>query len=104
MAASPVVVDIPHSLGREAAKARLRANAGSIGAHIPGGVAALETDWPSPDRMVIDLVAMGQRLNVSLDVGDSSIRVSIVLPGMLGFMGDAIAAEVRRRGGQLLLA
>ena len=100
---APTVVDIPHSLGREVARQRLRDNIGSLGSHIPGGVAALESSWPSADRMIIELVAMGQRLTVTLDVEDSLVRVTFTLPGMLGFMAGAIAGAVRKKGGQLLL-
>ena len=103
MAAVPTIVDIPHKLGREVAKTRLRANVGNLGDHIPGGLAALETAWPSADRMVIALVAMGQRLTVTLDVTDDNVRASFLLPGMLAFMADAISARVRHQGSQLLL-
>jgi hypothetical protein len=101
--ATPTIVDIPHNLGREAAKARLRANIGNLGDHIPGGLAALEASWPGPDQMLIVLEAMGQRLTVTLDVADTSVRASFMLPGALGFMADAISAAVRRQGSQLLL-
>jgi Putative polyhydroxyalkanoic acid system protein (PHA_gran_rgn) len=101
--ATPTIVDIPHNLGREAAKARLRANIGSLGDYIPGGLAALDTNWPGPDQMVIALEAMGQRLTVTLDVADSNVRATFMLPGMLSFMADAITAAVRRQGSQLLL-
>ncbi len=101
--AIPTVVDIPHNLGREAAKARLNANIGRLGDHIPGGLAALAATWPGPDRMLIELEAMGQRLTVTLDVGDTNVRASFTLPGMLAFMADAITAGVRRGGSQLLL-
>lgn len=53
--------------------------------------------------MVIELVAMSQRLTVMLDVEDSLVRVTFTLPGMLGFMAGAIAGAVRKKGGQLLL-
>jgi hypothetical protein len=100
---TPTVVDIPHSLGREAAKARLAGNIGSLGRHIPGGIADLQTTWPAPDRMLVTLRAMGQNLSVTLDIGDSVVRASFMLPGVLGFMADAISAAVRREGSQLLL-
>ena len=101
--ATPTIVDIPHNLGREAAKARLRANIGNLGDHIPGGVAAMEATWPGPDQMLIALEAMGQRLSVTLDIGDTNVRASFMLPGMLAFMADAITAAVRRQGSRLLL-
>lgn len=101
--AIPTVVDIPHNLGREAAKARLRDNISSLGAHIPGGIAALAASWPAADQMLVTLEAMGQRLAVTLDIDDTRVRVSFLLPGMLGFMADAITAGVRREGSRLLL-
>lgn len=101
--AAPTVVDIPHNLGREAAKARLNANIGNLGQHIPGGIAELASNWPSPDRMAVELLAMGQRLSITLDVGDTAVRATFTLPGMLGFMADAISAAVRREGSRLLL-
>jgi hypothetical protein len=97
------VVDIPHSLGREVARQRLRDNVGDLGRHIPGGIAELATDWPTPDRLVIDLTAMGQRLTATIDIEDTVVHVSFVLPGMLSFMAGAISAAVRNKGGQLLL-
>ncbi|MEY2882669.1 MAG: hypothetical protein RL490_393 [Pseudomonadota bacterium] len=100
---NPTVVDIPHKLGREAAKARLAAGMGSLGDHIPGGVAEVLTEWTSPDRMALTVVAMGQRLMATLDVTDTLVRVSFTLPGMMGFMAGAIAAAVRREGDKLLL-
>lgn len=97
------IVDIPHKLGREAAKARLAAGMGSLGDHIPGGVAEVITTWPSADRMDLAVVAMGQRLTATLDVTDTLVRVSFTLPGMLGFMAGTIAAAVRREGDKMLL-
>ncbi|WP_426167974.1 polyhydroxyalkanoic acid system family protein [Sandarakinorhabdus sp. DWP1-3-1] len=96
-------VDIPHNLGRAVARQRLRDNVGDLGRHIPGGVAALETRWPVEDQLVIDLTAMGQGVTATIDVEDSLVRVSFALPGMLSFLGGAIASAVRSKGSQLLL-
>ena len=100
---TPTVVDIPHNLGREAAKQRLRDNIGDLGRHIPGGIGELQTRWPGPDRMVIELAAKGQRVTATLDIEDTVVRATFVLPGMLSFMAGAIASAVRREGSQLLL-
>jgi hypothetical protein len=101
--AVPTVVDIPHSLGREVARQRLRDNIGSMGRHIPGGIAAMETSWPSPDRMALSVTAMGQQISATLDIEDRLVRASFVLPGMLGMMAGLIAATVEREGARLLL-
>ncbi|MDB5717412.1 MAG: hypothetical protein JWM38_839 [Sphingomonas bacterium] len=53
--------------------------------------------------MALEVAAMGQRLSATLDVEDRLIRVSLVLPPMLGFMSGAISAAVQRKGAELLL-
>nr|WP_310522966.1 polyhydroxyalkanoic acid system family protein [Polymorphobacter sp.] len=102
--AKPTIVDIPHQLGREAAKQRLRDQVGELAGHIPGGMADVQSTWPSADRMVIEIMAMGQRVTATLDVEDHIVRATFVLPGLLSFMGGAIEAAVRRKGGQVLLS
>ncbi len=100
---TPTVVDIPHNLGREVARQRLRDNIASMGRHVPGGIAAVETSWPSPDRMALTVIAMGQQITATLDIEDRLVRASFILPGMLGMMGGMIAAAVEREGSRLLL-
>ena len=101
--ANPTIVDIPHSLGRDEARRRLNDNIGDLARHIPGGIGEIQTRWSGADRMTIELTAIGQRVTATLDIEDALVRVSFVLPGLLGVMGGAIAAAVRREGGQLLL-
>lgn len=101
--AEPTVVDIPHSLGREVARQLLRDNIGDMGRHIPGGVADLQTSWPTSDRMIIEIVAMNQRVTATVDIEDTLVRATFVLPGMLGMLSGLIATAVRREGGKLLL-
>lgn len=97
------IVEIPHALGRDTARQRLRDNIGDIGRHIPGGIAALDTRWQSADRLEIELAALGQRVSATVEVEDRLVRVAFELPGMLSFMAGAITAAVRREAGQLLL-
>ena len=101
---TPTTVSITHSLGREEARRRIKARLGDLARHIPGGVAQLETAWPSADRMTLDLVAMGQRLSASLDIEDRAVVVTMLLPPLLGMMSGVIASAVRDKGEQLLLA
>ena len=101
--AKPTIVDIPHQLGREAAKQRLRAEVGSLAGYIPGGVADVQSSWPTADRMIIEIMALGQRVTATLDVEERNVRATFVLPALLSFMAGAIEAAVRRKGGQLLI-
>lgn len=101
--ASPTVVDIPHNLGRAGARERLAARVGDLPGHIPGGVAEVKSSWPTADRMIIEITALGQGVMATLDIEDTKVRASFTLPAMLGFMAGAIEAAVRKRGAQLLL-
>jgi hypothetical protein len=101
--AAPTIVDIPHGLGRVAARERLAARVGDLPGHIPGGIAEVRSSWPTPDRMVLEVMALGQSVTATLDVEDTVVRATFVLPAMLSFMAGAIKAAVRKRGEQLLL-
>ena len=101
--ANPTIIDIPHDLGREEAKRRMRARIGELAGHIPGGMAEVASSWPAEDRMAVDVKALGQSVAATLDVGDTAIRVSLMLPPLLGMMAGRIAEVVQRKGGALLL-
>jgi hypothetical protein len=100
---NPTTVSVPHNLSREEVRRRLRSRVGELGRHIPGGVADLQTGWPSEDRMTLDIVAMSQRLSATLDIEDKAVRVTMILPPLLGMMSGLIARAVQEKGGQLLL-
>lgn len=100
--ASPLVVEIPHALGRAEARRRMRARIGDLASKIPGG-AAVSSSWPAEDRMAVDVRAMGQSIGVLLDVEETLVRATIALPPMLALLAGPIAAMVRETGGKLLL-
>ena len=100
--AAPLVVDIPHTLGRAEAKRRMTTRIGGLASKIPGG-ATVSSSWPGEDRMALEVRAMGQSIGATLDVGDTSIRATIALPTMLALMAGPLAAMVRETGGRLLL-
>lgn len=97
---NPIVVDLPHSLGAAEAKRRIENGMGSLSSHIPGG-ADVRSDWTG-DRMNLFVRALGQEVNVKIDVFDAVVRVEVLLPPALGFFGRAIEKVLRRQGTVLL--
>ncbi|WP_347304072.1 polyhydroxyalkanoic acid system family protein [Croceibacterium sp. TMG7-5b_MA50] len=95
-------VAIPHTLGREAARERLRSRAHTLGDAIPGGAAQVTTDWPTPDRMHLNITAMGQVVDGHVDVQDSQLLFDVTLPAMLSFLEPMIAGAIRQQGPKLL--
>lgn len=97
-------VAIPHNLGREEVRRRLRDNSHRIGDNIPGGMAEVKTHWPSEDRMAMSIAAMGQMLNGHVDVEDDKVVFHMVLPPALGFLKPMIDAAIRDQGHKMLEA
>ena len=98
--AGPITVDLPHRLGADEAKRRIGANMGSLAGHLPSG-AQVRSSWQG-DRLDLGIAAMGQELDAAVEVQESLVRVTVLLPPALAFFGKAIEAALRRAGPQLL--
>lgn len=99
---APTTIDVPHKLGREAAKARIASRIGELGDHLPA-FAEVRSRWTGEHRMELDVAALGQDVAATLDIEESVVRVTLMLPQMLAMMRGAIEAAVRATGGRLLL-
>jgi len=64
-------------------------------------VGAIEQEWVG-DALQFRLTALGQPVTGRIDVDDRVVRVEMVLPGLLGYLGDRIAGRVQREGALLL--
>ncbi|MBP0112615.1 MULTISPECIES: polyhydroxyalkanoic acid system family protein [Bradyrhizobium] len=97
---APLVVSIPHRLGREEAVRRLKAGLGRAAASIP--VMQVEEERWSGDSMNFRIRALGQVATGQIDVADDQVRVEVVLPWLLQRFAEMAQATIRKRG-QLLL-
>lgn len=97
---APISVDLPHRLGAEEAKRRIAGNIGSLTRHLPAG-AQVSSSWEG-DRLKLSIGALGQDIDAAIDVRDSLVRVTVLLPPALAFFGKAIEAGLRRTGPGLL--
>lgn len=95
-------IDLPHTLGREAARERIGARIGELGDHLPG-FAEVRSRWTGEYRMEIDIAMLGQHVAATLDVEERVVRVALTLPPMLAMMRGVIESAVRATGGRLLI-
>ncbi|HYD25310.1 MAG TPA: polyhydroxyalkanoic acid system family protein [Croceibacterium sp.] len=95
-------VPIPHSLGREEARRRLRANSHKMAEGFPAGMAQVETSWPSDDRMAMSIQAMGQAVVGRIDIEDAQVILTVDLPPALGFIEPIVAGAIRQSGQKML--
>jgi hypothetical protein len=97
----PVIVSIPHRLGRPEAKRRLDSGIGRIGPELAGLISTLDHSWVE-DTLNFRAVAMWQTISGRIEVLDDALRIEIDLPWMMRLLGDTIAKQVRGRGIALL--
>ena len=97
----PIVIDLPHKLGAEEAKRRMRDGIGKLKDHIPGGSAQVESSWQD-DRMNLRVQAMGQEVAGHIDVQETKVRLELTLPAMFALFAGPIEALLRSKGGDLL--
>ncbi len=50
------------------------------------------------------MIALGQAISGRIDVFEESVRIEVILPGMLGFLGAKISRRVREHGLKLLVS
>ncbi len=97
---APLVVSIPHSLGREEAPRRLKSGLTRAAGSIP--VLKVDEERWEGDRMLFRVRALGQAASGQIDVADDHVRLEVVLPWLLQRFAEAAQAAIRNRG-QLLL-
>jgi len=95
-------IAIPHTLGSEEARRRMRANSATIGDSVPGGMAEVTASWPSDDRMVLSISAMGQSMEGAVAIEEDRLLFTLELPFMLSFAEPMVANMVRDQGQHLL--
>lgn len=95
-------VAIPHSLGRDEVRRRIRDRSGELVDIMPGGLATVDTGWRDEDTMDMAISAMGQSVKGAVAVEDAQIVVTFDLPGQLGFLGSMIEQKIREKGQKLL--
>ncbi|SDN68081.1 polyhydroxyalkanoic acid system family protein [Afipia sp. GAS231] len=97
---APLVVSIPHSLGREEAMRRLKTGLSRAAASVP--VLSVDEERWEDNRMIFRVRAMGQAAAGHVDVADDHVRVEVVLPWLLQRFAEAAQAMIRSRGDRLL--
>lgn len=93
---------IPHDLPREEVRRRFRDNVGSLADHMPGGVAEVQSGWPSENRMNLSVAAMGQTVTGHVDIEDAQVVFNVTLPPALAFVEPVIQGAIRQQGQKLL--
>lgn len=97
---APLVVSIPHRLGREEALRRLKAGLTRAAASVP--VLKVDEERWEGDRMIFRVHALGQVAGGHIDVADDHVRLEVTLPWLLQRFAEVAQAVIKQRGNRLL--
>src|SRR5262245_58889559 len=97
----PLLVSIPHKLGRAEARRRVDSGVGRLRPEVNAILSGLDYHWEG-DTLAFVASALWQRITGRIEVLDEAVRVEIDLPWIMQFLRDTVIRQVRGRGVALL--
>jgi hypothetical protein len=97
----PLIISIPHQLGRDAAVARLKTGLHTAHEKV-GQFFALEQETWVENILHFRLAIMGQAVNGTMEVLDDHVRLEIVLPWLLAKIAGIVEPMIRKEATLLL--
>jgi hypothetical protein len=98
---APLVVSIPHRLGRQEAVRRLKNGLGRARTDFGHLMTVEEESW-SGDQVVFRLRALGQAASGVIDVQEDHLRLEVRLPWLLAKLSERLIPAIRKEGTLLL--
>lgn len=99
--AKPLVVVIPHQLGRLEARRRLETGLGQLKQTFGDKVTSIEESWTG-DRLDVRVAALGQSITGNLEVAEDQVRVELQLPWMLAMLAEKAKGMIEKQGTLML--
>jgi hypothetical protein len=98
---APLVVSIPHRLGKQEAVRRLKHGLGQARLSFSHLMSIDEEAW-NGDRLTFRVRALGQSANGMIDVNEDHLRLEVSLPWLLAKLSERLIPTIRREGTLLL--
>jgi len=98
---APLVVSIPHRLGRAEAVRRLKTGLGRARTDF-GHLMSIEEETWTGDRVAFRLRALGQGASGVIDVQEDHLRLEVTLPWLLAKISEKLIPAIRKEGTLLL--
>jgi hypothetical protein len=96
----PIVVTLPHKLGKAEAVRRLRASFGDAQSG-GAGLFVFKNQW-SGDRLDFRASMLGQNTTGTIDVAEDHVRLQVQLPWLLSLLANKAKALVEKQGKLML--
>src|SRR5436190_74206 len=96
----PLVVTVPHQLGRAEARRRIEEGLGQLTDQF-AQIGKVKTTWVG-DGLDYSVETMGQSVYGRIDVLEEAVRIEVVLPGFLSLIAGSLKGRLQKQG-QILL-
>ena len=97
----PLVVSLPHRLGKDEAKRRLQAGFGNARTNFAGFFTVQDETW-NGDQLSFHLSALGQAAAGTVDVAEDHVKIEVTLPWLLAKFAEKAQTMIQKQG-QLML-
>ena len=97
----PVVVTIPHKLGKQEAARRLKSGFGNVRSAVGENFVVLKDEWAG-DHVDFRASLLGQTTTGTVDVAEDHVRLEVQLPWIFSLLANKAKALVRQQGKLML--
>jgi hypothetical protein len=98
---APLVVSIPHRLGREEAVRRLKTGLGQVRTSY-SNLMSVDEEVCNGDCLTFRLRALGQSASGTIEVQEDHLRLEVALPWLLAKLSERLIPAIRKEGTLLL--
>jgi hypothetical protein len=97
----PLVVSIPHSLGREEAARRIKSGFGNARKNLASMLTIHDDTW-TDYCLAFKMSALGQHASGTIDVADDHVRLELTLPWLLAQFAKKFTPAIRKEARLML--
>ena len=97
----PLIVSIPHRLGRDEATRRLKSGLETTRTKL-GQIFTIEEETWTDNRLAFRVRALGQAASGTIDVAEDYARLEVMLPWPLAQIADKIQRAIQSQGKTML--
>jgi len=97
----PLVVSIPHSLGKQEALHRIHKGIDQAKTGFAAHLSVIDETW-SGDHLDFKVTVLRQAISGAIEVGEQQVMLTVELPWALAVLGEKIKALITRQGTLLL--
>jgi hypothetical protein len=97
----PLIVNIPHRLGKDEALRRIKAGLGRAETEFARLITIENQTWDG-DRLTFSVKSLGQRASGTIDVNEAAVRLEVTLPWLLSRFAHAAQRVIGQKGHLML--